>query len=117
VGLFRKGMSRRQLERKGRRADAEVIDIGYTNTRNTHGPVFAVKLVVRSPGGRAFEIDGKINASISSPPQPGETIPIRYDPDHPSSLIWDEEEAGRRHEQAVEARRRAALGQPPSGRP
>jgi hypothetical protein len=103
-------MSRRQLERDGAGADAEIIDIQYTNTRNTHGPLFAVKLAVHAANGRVFEVDAKINASISDPPQPAEIIPVRYDPKHPSSLIWDEEEGRRRHEQAVEARRADALG-------
>jgi hypothetical protein len=110
VGLLHKGMSRRQLERDGTRGDAEIIDIRFTNTSNTHGPVFAVKLAVHAPDGRVFETEGKINASIPSPPSPGQVIPIRYDPKRPSSLIWDEQEGQRQHEQAVEARRAAALG-------
>jgi hypothetical protein len=110
MGILRKGMSRRQLKAGGTRADAEILDIEYTNTNNTHGPIFAVKLAVRGPGGDAFETDGKINASIPDPPQPGQVIPIIYDPDHPASLMWDPDEGKRRHDEEVEARRRAALG-------
>jgi hypothetical protein len=110
VGLFHKGMSRKQLKREGTRAEAEILDIHYTGTRENHGPIFAVKLAVRRPTKSPFEVDAKINASMVNPPRPGQVIPILYDPDHPSALIWDEEEGERRDEQAVESRRQAAFG-------
>jgi hypothetical protein len=109
MGFLRKGMSRRQLGREGTRAEAEIIEIRYTNTNNTHGPIFAVKLVVRPPSGEPFETDGKINASIPNPPVPGQVIPIIYDPEHPSSLMWDEDAGKREDQEAVEARRREAF--------
>jgi hypothetical protein len=113
VGLFSKGMSRRKLLREGVQADAEIIDIRYTNTNDTHGPLHAVKLIVRGPDGRPFEVDSKINASLSSPPVPGQVIPIRYDPQRPARLVFDEDVASARHDQDVEARRRAAMGEGP----
>jgi|SRR5262247_1852269 len=110
VGLFRTGMGRQRLQREGIPGDATIIDIRYTNARNMYGPVFAVKLAVRAADGAVFEIDAKINASMVNPPVPGQVIPVRYDPGHPSSLIWDEEEANRRHQQVVENRRAQIMG-------
>jgi hypothetical protein len=103
-------MSRRQLLRDGVQADAEIIDIRYTNTANTHGPLFDVKLVVTGGDGRRFEIDGQLNASMVDPPTPGQLVPIRYDPQHPSRLVFDQRVADERREQLVDQRRRDALG-------
>jgi hypothetical protein len=110
MGFLHKGMSRRRLKSEGTPADAEILDIRFTNTSDTHGPIAAVKLAVRSPAGRVFEVDAKINASIPNPPQVGQVIPIRYDPEHPSTLIWDQERGELEHQQAVDARRQAAFG-------
>ena len=104
-GLFRRSMGRGWLQREGTPGDGTIIDIRYTNSRTTYGPVFAVKLAIRAPDGAVFEIDAKIDASMVNPPVPGQVIPVRYDPGHPSNLIWDEEEANRRHQQVVENRR------------
>jgi hypothetical protein len=93
------GMSQaNELKRKGVPAEATIIKIWDTGMTVNNDPVVGFLLEVHPREGGAYQAETKILVSRLSIPQPGQIVPVRYDPVRPSRVslevgVPDEEAA------------------------
>ena len=114
-GLIARAASRaRHLQRTGKRGTAVVLDVDDTGVTVNNNPRVRLKLRVQPEDGSEFEVETKKVVSRLTIPQPGMLLAVRYDPENPKNLVFDDadgdgREAGMPASDQVEAMVRQAL--------
>lgn len=92
-GLIINYLSNRRLRARGRRAEAEILDLYETGTTINQHPIVGFKLRVFPLSGAPFEAQTEQKVLRLQVPQihPGARIEVRYDPESKQVAILDTE--------------------------
>ena len=87
-----RNLSNSNIQEKGIRAQARVLEIKDTGNRRNKNPVVIIKLMVTDTTGREFpgEVEMAVSPVYINRYQPGNTVMVKYLPESPSSIVIEE---------------------------
>ena len=87
--LLRRAWLRRRLRHKGNLTEGTVLSVGPSGLRINGAPQFEVHFKFRDAGGIDREASsGSLAPGAVSGLRPGDTGPVRYDPNRPANNMW-----------------------------
>jgi hypothetical protein len=115
MGLFG-GMSEEELRTSGTATTARVVYVDDTGKRRENDTEAKVKIQLKIDSGsaRGRELDKAKWVPVTKMPHVGETVQIRFDPDHVEDWAWGDSSMYEPARASVQPAAHAAPGAPPS---